>query len=148
MAEDEPPGMVAAVTARDAPQVLRLSLIYALLGGAACIDVEHVDAAWALWRYCRASAEWLFGDATGNEIADRILQAVRDAGEYGLDRTQIRNLLNRHESGARIVEALKYLDASGLVSIRKEETGGKPRSVVRAIAATKATKATETHPIG
>ena len=45
------PGMLGAVTARATAQVVRLSLIYALLDQADCIRLEHLQAALACWRY-------------------------------------------------------------------------------------------------
>ncbi|MEO5841372.1 MAG: DUF3987 domain-containing protein [Acidimicrobiales bacterium] len=65
MWKDDPGGMLGAITARDSPTMLRLSLLYALVDGAKAIGIEHVEAGWALWRYCRGSAERIFGDRTG-----------------------------------------------------------------------------------
>jgi hypothetical protein len=80
MGDDEPRGMLGAAVARAEPQILRLSLTYALADGADEINEHHLGAAWAMWRYCRASAEWIFGNSTGDPIADRLFAAVRDAG--------------------------------------------------------------------
>ena len=33
----------------------------------------HVEAAGALWSYARASAEYVFGDRLGDQVADRLL---------------------------------------------------------------------------
>ena len=52
----KPPGLLGAATARAEAQVVRLSLIYALLDRAAAIGTEHLTAALALWRYCADSA--------------------------------------------------------------------------------------------
>ena len=41
-------------------------MIYALLDGASSIEVEHLQAALALWDYAARSAEWALGDATGD----------------------------------------------------------------------------------
>ena len=55
------PGLVGALLARAEAQVLRLSCLYAVLDGTATIDTAHLDAAYALWRYCEASARYIFG---------------------------------------------------------------------------------------
>jgi hypothetical protein len=48
MADDEPGGLLESIIARDSPQVLRLSVIYALLDKSSVIDVEHVEAAFGV----------------------------------------------------------------------------------------------------
>src|SRR6516162_3106436 len=46
------PGLLGAITARAEAQTLRLALVYALTDGASEIEVAHLNAALALWRYC------------------------------------------------------------------------------------------------
>lgn len=140
MAEDAPAGLVGAVTARAEAQTLRLSVAYALTDASPTIRVEHLEAAWALWRYCEASAAYVFGDSLGDEVADRLLEALRDAVPDGLDGTQQRDLFARHASGARIETARKLLEDRGLARTETEPTGGKPRTVTYATKATGATK--------
>jgi hypothetical protein len=36
-----------------------------------------------LWDYAEESARYIFGDATGDPVADAILQALRNAGDSG-----------------------------------------------------------------
>ncbi len=84
LGDDDPGGLLGAVLARAEPMALRLSLLYALLDGSRAIDVEHAEAAWALWRYARDSAAYVFGDATGNGVADRLRTALHRAGPEGV----------------------------------------------------------------
>src|SRR5262249_30174957 len=77
------PGLLGAITARAEAQVLRLSNIYALLDCSNQVEVEHLRAALALWRYCEDSARWIFDTGTGNKNADRILAALKVAGAAG-----------------------------------------------------------------
>lgn len=133
MDDDEPGGLLAAVTARDAAQTLRLSVSYALLAGAHIIDIEHVEAAWALWRYCRASAAFIFGDALGDEVADKLLRAIRQAGVAGLDGTQQRDLFGRHESAKRLEAVRRRLEKEGRIVTMSETTGGRSRLVSRSV---------------
>jgi hypothetical protein len=66
---DSPGSMLIA---RAATHVLRLSIAYALLNGRSEIDVPDLEAAVELWRYCRESAAWAFGEAAAE--ADPIEQ--------------------------------------------------------------------------
>lgn len=134
LADTEPGGMVGAVTARAEAQLLRLSLVYALLDGSNRIDVPHLEAAWAVWRYCEAGSAYIFGDAIGDEVADRLLAAVREAGEDGLDGTAQRDLFLRHVSGARLHQARRLLAGLGKVRNVTEQTGGRPRTITYALA--------------
>jgi DNA replicative helicase MCM subunit Mcm2 (Cdc46/Mcm family) len=74
------PGLLGAITARAEAQVLRLSVIYALLDLSTKVRPQHLRAALALWKYSERSATWIFGTATGDPNADRILSALRAAG--------------------------------------------------------------------
>ena len=137
MAEDGPPGIVDFITSRREAQTLRLSVAYAIADGAPHIDVPHLEAAWALWSYCDASAHYLFGDNLGDEIADRLLEAIRTAGAEGLDGTQQSALFGRHVASARLDEARALLQRCHLAETTTEATGGRPRirTVARGAAA-------------
>ncbi len=80
MAEDDPGGLVGAITARAEAQTLRLSVTYALLDGSRTITVDHLEAAYAVWQYCRDSAAYIFGDTTGDETADALFAGLIAAG--------------------------------------------------------------------
>lgn len=120
------PGLLGAVTSRSEAQVLRLSLVYALLDRSVQIKTQHVRAALAVWRYCRDSAQYIFGDATGNPVADKILAALRGSPN-GLSRTDIRGIFSRNRSEAEISRALATLAENRLVRCQQEVTGGRPR---------------------
>ncbi|HUP72201.1 MAG TPA: DUF3987 domain-containing protein [Acidimicrobiales bacterium] len=127
MGDDEPGGLLGAVTARAEPQVLRLSLVYALADGAKEIGIEHVGAAWALWRYCRGSAERIFGDTTGNQPADRLLKAIRKAGEAGLDSTQQMAVFSNHLKATQLASIRADLERRGLIKTKSHNTNGRSR---------------------
>lgn len=135
MANSDPGGLVGAVTARAEAQALRLSVLYALIDGTGRIGVEHVEAGHALWRYCEASAAYVFGDSIGDEVADRLLAALRSAGPEGLDGTQQRDVFARHVSAKRIAAARELLEARRLAATRTEQTGGRPRTITVATGA-------------
>lgn len=131
MGDDEPGGLLGAVIARAEQQVLRLSLVYAVMDGARAIDVEHLEAAWALWRYCRTSADLLFGDRSVNPDVDRLLAAIRGAGPAGLDLAGQMAVFGRNRK-ATAMEAMRAdLEARGLIVTFEdpEDTGGRRRTV-------------------
>jgi hypothetical protein len=130
---DGNPGLAGAITARPEAQTLRLSVVYAALDGSPEIRAEHIQAALAVWSYCEASALAIFGDALGDPIADRLLTALRDAGEDGLDGTAQSALFGRHASGAQLTRARSLLKGKGLIVTSSEGTGGRPRLVTRAV---------------
>jgi hypothetical protein len=132
MAEDDPGGLLGAIIARDAAQTLRLSLIYALMDGAGKIDVEHVTAAWAAWKYCRASAAYVFTESLGDVVADTLLVALRTAGRAGLDGKAQHDLFAGHASKAQLEHGRTLLIARGLAVREAIETGGRPSIILRA----------------
>ena len=111
------PGLLGAATARAEAQVLRLSVLYALLDLSNAIRVEHLQAALEVWRYCERSAAWVFGDATGDPVADELLMALRQTGDEGLTRTEIRDLFGRNQQRERIEAALRILAGNRLASM-------------------------------
>lgn len=125
LGDDEPGGLLGAVTARSEPQVIRLALIYAVLDRADAIGVDHLEAAAAVWSYCRASARQIFGDAIGDEIADRILVAIRRSGDAGMSLMDIRNTA-RSASTARRDGILNDLEDAGKIRHEEIPTAGRP----------------------
>ena len=121
-------GLFGAITARGAPQVIRLALIYALLDRAREIDVVHVKAAVAVWNYCDASARHIFGDTIGDDVADTILRALKASGE-GLSRTTLGELFGGHLGKRRLDVALKLLVEKGRAYPRTLPTKGRTTEV-------------------
>ena len=126
------PGLLGAVLSRAEAQVLRLSVIYALLDKSSDIRVEHLQAALALWEYCERSALLIFGQKLGDPTADRILEAIRNTGEAGMSENDIYELFGKHKSANERARAIGLLLSLGLVKAEKQETGGRPRTIYRA----------------
>jgi hypothetical protein len=126
------PGLLGAVLSRAEAQVLRLSIVYALLDMSAVVRVEHLRAALAVWEYCERSAVIIFGKRLGDPTADRILEALRNAGPTGMTETQIYNLFGGHKSAKERERALNVLMQLGLAASEQEETPGRTRTVWRA----------------
>ena len=118
------PGLLGAVTARAEAQVIRLSLVYALLDGANHIDIPHLKAALAVWEYCEASAAYIFGNALGDPVADEICTALQHGD--GMSRTAIRDLFGRHRSSDRVGMALALLVTKGRARVEHQDSGGRP----------------------
>jgi hypothetical protein len=125
------PGLLGAIIARGEAQVLRLSVLYALLDRSPIIKVEHLKAALAVWQYCEDSARIIFGERLGDPTADRILDALRNAGRKGMTDNEIYELFGRHKSANDRARALTMLEAVRLVKREQEDTGGRPRTVWR-----------------
>lgn len=131
---DDPGGLLGGVIARAEAQLLRLSLAYALLDPQARhIEPAHIEAARAVWAYCRTSAAFIFGDRLGNPLAEKVLALVRHAGTCGLTRTELGRALAGHYSARSIDQALESLAARGLVSLVSVGTTGRPRTVILAV---------------
>ncbi len=119
------PGLLGAAISRGEAQVIRLSLLYALLDCSVVVREDHLAAALALWAYAADSARFVFGEALGDPIADELFQKIQ-ASPKGLTRTEMHNLFGRHRSGHDLDRALRLLEEQGLVGCQTEQTGGRP----------------------
>jgi hypothetical protein len=121
------PGLLGAITARAAPQILRISGLYAVLDCSSLIRVPHLKAALVCWRYAEASARWIFETGIGNKTADRILAALISAGATGLTKAQIvHDVFNRNVTKFTIDEALRLLHHLNVGFRQMETTKGRP----------------------
>jgi hypothetical protein len=125
------PGLLGAVVNRAEAQVLRLSVLYAVLDQSSEIKVEHLRAALAVWRYAEESARWIFGHSLGDPQADAILSALSQNG--ALSRNDIVNLFGRHVNRAQIDRALATLLKTGRVRCELVKTNGRPAEVWHAV---------------
>jgi DNA replicative helicase MCM subunit Mcm2 (Cdc46/Mcm family) len=122
------PGLLGAITARAEAQVLRLSVIYALLDCSVTVQLEHLKAALALWSYCERSTGWIFATRTGDTNADKIATALRGAGSKGLTRAEISKDVFQHNLGSDALNnAFQALRHSGVAYCKAEPTATKPR---------------------
>jgi hypothetical protein len=104
---------------------MRLAALYAVMSWSHGIEREHLLAALALWDYSEKSARYIFGDATGDPVADQIFDSLRAAGKDGMTRTEISHLFGRNMSSERIAQALSLLLGAGRVRRKTQKTGGR-----------------------
>ena len=87
----------------------------------------HLLAALAVWEYAEDSARFVFGDATGDPVADRVLATLRSCGPMSQD--EVRDLFGRHVRADRLGQAMETLAAARLIDSARQETSGRPRTV-------------------
>jgi hypothetical protein len=129
---DEVDGLFGAATARAQAQVLRLSVTYALLDTIRIINADHLRAALALWQYCEDSAAYIFRHRL-DPLADRLLQALCEAGSEGLDATAQSALFGRNIPAPRLEAVRQSLEARSLIRTIEQPTAGRPRKVSYAV---------------
>ena len=125
----EKPGLLGAMTARAEAQVMRLACLYAARDQTCLVSPAHLEAALALWQYCEASVRYIFGERTGDPVADRILLALEEQGE--LARSAISDLFERHMEQARLEHALQVLKRARLIEEAQVKTKGRSVTVIR-----------------
>lgn len=135
------PGAAGAVTSRAEAQVRRIAVIYAVLDLSDTVDLPHLEAALAVWDYCERSAIALFGTSRPPTLRDQIKEFLDDAGDSGLTRTEVHNLLQNNATAAAIKAALEALVDRGHATAEKARSDS-GRSVTRWYAATKETNST------
>ena len=129
---DGAPGRVGELTARGAPYVRRLAMIYALADGETFVRPVHLKAACAVWRYSVDSVRYIFGDTVFSTTAAKLLESITDAGPKGIDLTEVRRASGtRHLSADDRHRALQELLDAGLVKATDEHTRGRSRTRLR-----------------
>lgn len=123
-------GLIGSMLSRPETQVLRLSLIYALLDRSPEIRVEHVLAALGLWDYCELTVHKVFKNQIGNPDADRILEALRK-NPSGLSRAEISfQLFGRHRTPAQN-HAINLLLEEKRISLETVKTDGRSKQLYK-----------------
>jgi hypothetical protein len=134
----EIPGRFGAAIGRAEGQVLRISMIYALLDKSRIIKLVHLQAALAFWKYCVDSARYLFLATLDNPHAAKIFAALRNKPE-GMTRSEIRvKIFQKHLSKTKTDEAFNYLRRLEFAHSVTETTPG--RSTERWFATPKKTE--------
>jgi hypothetical protein len=125
------PGLFGAVVSRAEAHVRRLATIYAVLDLSPVVRVPHLLAALAIWQYSEQSAHLVFGDRTGDMLADELLEVLKDAGGEGMARSEIYDHFGRNQRHNRLGAVLRELKEQGLVRVEKDKTGEPVRPTER-----------------
>jgi len=126
LSRDDVAGTLGQVTNRAEAQVVRLSLLFAIMDLSRRVEVKHLKAAEAVWDYSFQSARWVFGENRYSANGKRLLEALQCGP---LTKTQIthevfQKHLNQEESLA-ILEEIK-----NEITTQRIDTGGKPITLV------------------
>ena len=114
------PGLWGAMIARGEAQVLRISLIYALMDQSPTVRRQHLEAALAVWRYTEESVKLIFGMKLGDPHADRVKENLKLAGS--LTRTDIHHILGRNVQQWEVDRVIKVLSGHNLASVVNENS--------------------------
>lgn len=125
------PGSFGAITSRAEAHVLRLSIIYALMDGSSQIELCHLKAALECWRYCQDSALYIWGDFTQCGLAQKIRDALSDAGEGGLTRSQLNAALGGRIPTDEFAPELQKLISAGDVLEFSKPTNGRTATIYK-----------------
>jgi DNA-binding MarR family transcriptional regulator len=115
--------LVGSMSARGSAQVLRLSLVYALLDEAEFIGPDHLRAALAVWGYCKASIRAVYDPLP--EQAVKLLKAIRDSTPDGLTTTDQYRPFHGHITASELAAIRDRLEAEGLIVTVRTETAGR-----------------------
>lgn len=113
--KESKPGAFGRIVERGRPQVVRLSLIYALLDCSDVIKAEHLKAALAVWRYCEESALALFSDGSEADSNCSLSFRLRDIirRQPGLMKTELRKAVSHTIKTETFNSALRWLIQRG-----------------------------------
>jgi hypothetical protein len=101
-------GLYGAVTGRAEAQVLRLSMVYALLAASGTIEEDHLRAALAFWSYADASAKLIFGAEPEDPLIGLVMAKLLEAPS-GMTPTDLHDAFSRNLPAAKLLEALAKL---------------------------------------
>lgn len=127
LAEGTAEGLVGALLSRAEAQVVRLSLVYALLDGSPVVRLAHLAAALGVWRHAEVSAQRIFGGLLGLPLADRVHALLVTKGPLTV--TELHRALSRHTTADKLQAALDTLERSGRA--RRQTVPGRGRPADR-----------------
>lgn len=123
-------GIAGVITARAAPYVLRLALVYCLFRKGVSISVEDIEAALALWKYADQSANLIFD---GTTVPDRKKQEIlKCIGGESKTTTEIRKeAFSNHIHSDELQELLEELISTEMIECEITPTAGAPKTTYR-----------------
>ncbi|MBN2644620.1 MAG: hypothetical protein JXR59_04005 [Desulfuromonadaceae bacterium] len=121
-------GRLGAVTNRAEAQTLRLALHYALLDTSDIIDTHHLNAALVVWRYCDASAAWIFGDLAADPDEQRIIDALMERGEMSLNQVR-ESVFSGHKPKEELQRLVTTMVEENKIVQEVLKTKGRPKTI-------------------
>ena len=125
----EQPGLLGNLLARSEAHVARLSALYALSARREQIDVEHLQAAVALWEYAEQSTAIIFARRSGDRTADKLLAGLKPGRSITVEEIRSEIFAN-HVDKTCLDNALNVLEYRGDVRLVRRQTGGRACTVV------------------
>jgi hypothetical protein len=122
LSREDVPGLWGQATSRAEAQVVRLSLLFALMDLSERVEVEHLQAAKAVWDYCFHSARWALEVRRLSREADKILEALASGPK---SRTYLhKNVFGGNLLNCRLESALKEIEKQ--ITVERQQSGGQP----------------------
>lgn len=107
-------------------------MLLALLDCSRIVELAHLDAALAFWRFAEASVLAVFGGLSRD--ARNVLAMLADATPGELTLAEISTKAGRHIYGERLTTALAELARAGLVEGRRDTSkAGRPPELWHAV---------------
>ncbi len=125
------PGLAGSLTSRQEAHAMRLAMIFALLDQERVIDSRHLRAALAIIDFVSDSVYYIFGEASGDPVQDKIVKAL-DEGSGRMSLTEIYGLFDRHVPKNKLESALDELVRRGKIEVQilSGEAGGRPKTTI------------------
>ena len=126
-------GLVGACINRAESQVLRLSMIYALLDASSSISVSHLESALAVWQYCEESARFIFAGREVNPYSQKIMDLLQEGGE--MSTTQIYDAFSKNITKKQMEQAIMELMSQKKIETetKKQPGKGRPKTMFRCV---------------
>ena len=131
LSRDDVPGLWGSVTSRAEAQVVRLSLLLALLDLSERIEVQHIKAARAIWDYCFHSARWALLENLYSENAMKVLESIQNGKEVSRSKIQ-KEVFHNHLSEKEWNRLNKEL--KDVIRVRVESTAGRDKVLISLVA--------------
>lgn len=122
------PGMVGVLSSRAEAQVVRLSLLQALINRKNVIDEDCLLSALAIHDYCIDSLNYIFGNLTGNSKADKLLEFIKSQPD-GVKKGLIYKHFHNKTEAEEVNQNLEILMSMNLIRVKKVPTGGRDAEI-------------------
>jgi hypothetical protein len=124
-------GLSGCMVNRAEANVVRISLIFAILSLHHQIELDDLEAALAFWQYCRDSAMLIFGGEQSDRRKIKLLNSLNSLNSPGLTKTEIiRDIFVNHISAETLNNLLDELEEDNLIKIEKVLTEGAPKTII------------------